>query len=443
MKFIGIDIGSTSLKAGLLDLASQTVSDVRLQPFPAPISGLPAAWFEVDADVVVARVRRLLGELLSDSGSCRGIVACSQMGGVVLADSSGRAVTNYLSWRDQRSLEACGRGGTWFEELRRRTTDNDWNVIGHELKPGSAVSLLFWLSENSLRPHDATQAMSLGEYVVARLCDAPPKTEPTLALGTFNLDTHTWHRDWFERLEFGNLRWPELSSFDQVAGTYSDGAIRVPCFPVVGDHQAALLGAELGERELSINISTGSQVSLLASTWQSGDYQTRPFFEGQFLNTVTHLPAGRSLNALIDLLCELSRAEGHPVRDPWNVIAREVEQCAATELDVNLAFFASAVGDRGHIANICLEDLSVGSLFRAAFQHMADNYERCADRLSPARAWNRIVLSGGLPQKLPLLRNLIAERFRCPIRIVETPEETLQGLLRLAQHIVKSSNQFS
>ena len=33
--------------------------------------------------------------------------------------------------------------------------------------------------------------MSLGDYVVSKLCDSPPQTEPTLALGTLNLRNRT------------------------------------------------------------------------------------------------------------------------------------------------------------------------------------------------------------------------------------------------------------
>ncbi len=122
--------------------------------------------------------------------------------------------------------------------------------------------------------------------------------------------------------------------------------------------------------------------------------------------------------------------------NPWRAIAQAIERTPDTELDVSLAFFATPLGDRGHISNIRLEDLTVGSLFRAAFESMADNYLRFARLLSPEERWTRLVLSGGLPQKLPALRQMIAERFKnCPIRMVDTPEETLQGLVRLAQRI--------
>jgi len=57
----------------------------------------------------------------------------------------------------------------------------------------------------------------------------------------------------------------------------------------------------------------------------------------------------------------------------------------------------------------------------------------CAQRLSPERAWNRIVFSGGLAQKIELLRRIIVEKFDVPYRIAPSSEDTLLGLLLLAR----------
>ena len=84
---------------------------------------------------------------------------------------------------------------------------------------------------------------------------------------------------------------------------------------------------------------------------------------------------------------------------------------------IQLDFFDGPLGSRGSISNITTENLSVGTLFRAAFRNMADNYATCAARLSPERNWDRIVFSGGLAQKLPLLREFILEKLPGPSRL--------------------------
>jgi len=436
MAYLGIDIGSSSIKAGWLDLRTGEIADVLAEPFPEPLSNLPSGHFEVELPPVVERTRELIERLLRRNGPCDGIVTCSQMGGIVLTDAAGTAITNYLSWRDQRTLEQHPSGkGTYLDLLRSKTTDRDFNLIGRELKPGGGAAILFWLAQTRNLPSVSCRVMGLGDYVLTQLCKSNPLAEPTLALGLVDLSRVDWHRPWFQQLGFGEIEWPKLTTVTDWVGKYPASSGDIPCHPAVGDHQAALFGTDLTERELSVNASTGAQVSLLTNSWQPGDYQTRPYFGNCYLNTITHLPAGRSLNALVDLLTALSQQAGLNISDPWSIITRELDQTPRTDLQVDLAFFASAVGDRGSIHNIRLENLTIGHLFRASLENMAENFSAASQRLGNTNAWERIVLSGGICQKLPLLRNLIGEKIPGRQRTVQTTEETLLGLLKLAKHL--------
>ncbi len=139
-----------------------------------------------------------------------------------------------------------------------------------------------------------------------------------------------------------------------------------------------------------------------------------------------------ALSALVSLLTELAESEGVTLRDPWGAIARAAAQTPSTDLRVNLAFFASFRGDHGEIANIREDNLTVGHLFRAAFQDMAGNYFVCAERLAPARTWDQIVFSGGLAQKISPLREEICARFGASYRLSPSSEDALLGLLALA-----------
>jgi sugar (pentulose or hexulose) kinase len=89
------------------------------------------------------------------------------------------------------------------------------------------------------------------------------------------------------------------------------------------------------------------------------------------------------------------------------------------------------MGDHGAITNAREENLTVGHLFRAAFEGMADNYARCARRICPAGDWQRLVFSGGVALKTPQLRRLICERLGQEHRLAPSEEDTLLGLLVL------------
>jgi sugar (pentulose or hexulose) kinase len=246
-----------------------------------------------------------------------------------------------------------------------------------------------------------------------------------------NLESLDWHQGVLSLLGVEGLRWPAVRGHGEVVGRLPVGSRAIPCYTPVGDYQCAMVGTLLVPGELSLNISTGSQVSLLKPRLAFGNYQTRPFFDGRFLATITHIPAGRALNALVRFLSELAETQALSLADPWPYIARKAAEAGKTEMRVDLAFFDSACGDHGQITHIREAELTVGHLFRAAFENMADNYYACASRLSPDQAWRNLVLSGGLAQ-IDILRQLICDRFQKDYRLSPTAEDTLLGLLALA-----------
>ena len=428
MQYLALDIGSSSIKGALLDLERLQIGATIRRACPGPVSGLPPRHFEIDPHAVIRATEEVVTELAAKADKPAGLVSCTQMAGTVLVDHRGQPLTRYLSWRDQRVLDTHPTAATsYYDHLHAQLTDGQRAELGGELKTGASTSLLYWLACQRQLPHGATP-LGLGEYVWARLCNSAPAVERTNALGALDLTTSDWHHTAFAALDLPELQWPQLVSPTEPIGTLSIAGHQLPCFAPLGDHQCALLGTRLAAGELSLNISTGSQVSQLSTRLQLGSYQTRTYFDGQFLNSITHLPAGRSLDVLVQLVNQLAH-EVSPNHDPWPAIARAVHDTPDTDLDVDLAFFAGPLGNRGSIGNIQIENLNVGTLFRAAYRNMAENYRRCADQLCPAADWQRLVLSGSLPQNSPHLLEAICQEFACAHRVCRGSEDTLWGLL--------------
>jgi sugar (pentulose or hexulose) kinase len=427
---IGIDIGSSSIKGAVLNMAERTLSTPVMRPFPGPIVGNPSGWVEIDPNEICRTVDEVLSSLMAQSPAAERVFFSGQMGGVILLDDRARPLTNYLSWRDQRALEPSGREGSLFERLLD-TLDRSGHLVrlGRELQPGSETCLLAWLGARCELPRDAIPTC-IADFVLARLIGRPIPMHATQAIGLLDLTQDQWHRSALASIGLGDVRLPDLSLTEECVGTVRIKGRRVELFGSYGDQQCALRGATLQRGELSLNISTGSQVSRRVPTFHPGDYQSRKYFFGDYLDTVTHIPAGRSLNVIIDLLTELARAEGISLPDPWNTIQRKVEEVVESDLEVDLAFFRSPVGERGRIDGITTENLHVGSLFVAAYRSLADNCVRLAHRFSESD-WKSVVLSGGLTKKAPRLRQLIEQRFSVCMR-ESMDEETLLGLLDIA-----------
>ena len=436
---MAIDLGTTFIKGAVLDLDSRQIRHVQRLPFPDPLPGLPALHREFDPKAIMAAVHSLLDNLLAAADAVEGIVFCSQMHCTVFSTYNGQARSNLVNWQDERIRQPHPSGaGTYFEVMQQRLDTDEIRQLGNELRPGLPVGLLFWLQEQASDPIEPQLIVaSLPDFVIANLCHCPPVTELTnaAAYGLLNLETGWWHASVIDKLGLKPYHLPEIKVPGTIAGILSVDGRKIPCYSPVGDYQCALVGSLLQQSELSLNIATGSQVSLLADRPIFGDFQTRPYFDGLFTTTITNIPAGRALNGLVGLLSELATAQGIALIDPWDYIIRAATAAETSQLQVNLSFYSNTInvaGTQGSIANINESDLTVGHLFRAAFQNMADNYYAGAIRLSPDKTWLRLVFSGGLSQKVGILRDLIVNKFQTSYRMTPHVEDTLFGLLVLA-----------
>ncbi len=434
MVFLGIDLGTSFIKGAVLDLDKRSIRHVRRAPFPDPIPNPNALFCEYEPEKVVRAAGDFLHQLAAFAPDCDGIVMCAQMHGMVLLDEEGGVRSPVLSWRDQRALMPHPSGeGTYFDVYRRRISAEHRKELGNELRPGTPGGFLFWLAEQGKLEPGLLPA-SIPDFVLHALTGAEPSVDLTngMAYGLLNLRTRDWHHEVIGSLGLPHLRWPPVRPQGEVAAHLQIGGRTVPCYTPAGDFQCAVAGTLMDTEELSLNISTGSQVSRLTPELELGDYQTRPFFDGQFLNTITHIPGGRALDLLLRLLSELAESSGVTLPSPWSYISQQVAEVEQTDLHAGLYFFAGPLGDCGSISNIRGDNLTVGHLFRAAFDNMADNYHQCALRVWPQGSWRNLIFSGGLGIKLEVLREIVCKKFQADYRLVPCPEDTLLGLLALA-----------
>ena len=439
--YIGIDLGTTFLKGAVIDLARMQLGQPIRVPFPPFITGLPTSHREVDPGAIIDAVRDLIRRLLPEAADCSGIVMCTQMHGLVLTDEHGTPLSNAITWQDERTLDTIATGSeSYFDRMSSLVSDRERLDLGNDLLPGRPLGVLYWMNEQrAYKPSANVKQLvfpcSLADYVVSHLCHTQPSTEPTNAAahGAYSLNSRGWHHAVINRLGLGHYSWPTIMPFQSTVGKAEIDGAHLTCHVPVGDHQCAVLGTLLAADELSINASTGSQVALLASQFSASlAYQTRPFFDDRFLKAVIHIPAGRALNALIQLLTEIAYSQGIQLPDPWSYIETVSQTRQNTDLRVNLAFFPSSCGDRGSIENAREDNLTVGDIFVAACVNMADNYMECATRIAPDHPWQRLVFSGGLMNKITLLRRLTVQRFKVDYRFAPSSEDTLMGLMILA-----------
>src|SRR5690554_6200267 len=130
MKLIGLDIGTSFIKGAILDMAARSIRHVRRVPCPPRIETGSPLLHEVAPGALAGLCRDLLAELAGLEPECAGVVVCSQMHGMVLADQDGRALSNAITWQDQRTLQAHPSGaGMYFDAALARLAEEEVQAL--------------------------------------------------------------------------------------------------------------------------------------------------------------------------------------------------------------------------------------------------------------------------------------------------------------------------
>ena len=295
-EFVGIDLGTTSFKGAVLNLDHGRLGPVCEFRLLLASAACANRW-ELDPDVVLTSVTALVRDLLRTAPNAAGLVMCSQMHSVVLdPDERGQRRDGLITWKDDAPLK------------RQRRAAQSSIVYSNWFRPrnGPKLAANFATAYRSARSSrrrgkgrfPPVASAALPDFVVANLCAARPVTEATNAAahGLYHLDQRDWHKELIARLGLGGMNWPKSG---QLASAWAGSSWKASGWPVSrrsAISSARSSGAGLAERELSLNISTGSQASLLdrerpaAAISSSGHTLT-----DNGSARLCPLPAGRSL----------------------------------------------------------------------------------------------------------------------------------------------------
>ena len=422
MYFIAVDLGATYIKSCLVESKNFSISAVHRERFPEK---------ETNFEVIFAVVRRVLDFQLKGITGCAGIFFSNQMHGVCLANSNGEIVSPFISWQDQRCAVKGTTGISSFEKIQKLFDGFSWELeTGEYLRVGFPITQLFHLKcEGALTP--GLTPIDLGNAVAGRLARVSVfkiDASNASAMGCYDLKNGAWHESLIAGLGLSDLEWPEIVESHQTHGSITHQGKTVPVYLSVGDQQASLLGAGLRAcNQISCNIATGSQVSILSGALAPGDFQTRPYF-GKYLRTITHIPAGRSLNALLRLFLELN--PGLDFDAAWERVGQLVEKTLPDDsLEFDLSFFPSAFGSSGHLNGLTEKNLNIGNLMQAALRALAKAHQRGFQRLiiGQDHSFVEILGSGGVLKKSIFLQKVLKQQFDLSLQLSPQLEDALIG----------------
>lgn len=184
MYYIGYDIGSSSVKVALVEVATGKKVIVLHEPQnEMEIVSLHADWAEQDPDMwwdyICVATKRVISEANIEASKIQGIGISYQMHGLVVVDQKGIPLRNAIIWCDSRAVEI---GAKAFEELGKdKCADQLLNSPGN-----FTASKLKWVKENEPEVYQNIYKYMLpGDYIAFRLTGVISTTKNGLSEGMF------------------------------------------------------------------------------------------------------------------------------------------------------------------------------------------------------------------------------------------------------------------
>lgn len=263
---LGIDIGTSSVKAMLLDTEMGPVA-VRSKPYDVSIPS--PGYAEQDPELWWVSLKEALEELQAQNAVAYQAVAAvgysGQMHGLVLADEEGKPVRPAIIWLDQRS-------SAQVEEIGRKMTSREMGeAFCNRVSSGFAFPSLLWVKEKEPEALAKTAAVLCPKDYLRLKMTGKAGTEVVDASSTCMFSTR--ERDWaWEVIDrFGLKReiFPKAEESMQIAGTVTAACAEetglprgIPVIYGAGDQPAQSIGNGVFEEgRLISNIGTGGQIS--------------------------------------------------------------------------------------------------------------------------------------------------------------------------------------
>lgn len=422
MKYtIGIDLGTSSLKAILIDSHGNCLSS---SAYSYPTYSPQISYSEQDPEDWYIATSNAINDLFIQSGvnklDIEGLSFSGQMHGLVCLDSFGNPLRNAIIWSDQRS-------GLQVQRILTQLGTEQLSVLtGNPLSTGFLFPSWLWIQENEVKTALNTKYLLLPkDYLRYRLtgfmCSDPSDAASS---GLFDITHKVWSRNLINQFGINPVILPEIRDSHHSAGYVKKqlaqklGLIAgTPVFVGGGDTAVQALGRGFVKNgDLSVGISTGGNI-LSISKLPVVDKKLRVHclnyvIPGYWFNMAATLSAGYSLQWLRDNFA------------PQLSFSDLADLASTTKPDHGLFFLPHLRGERSPYMDPNSKGVIIGLTSHHGLAHIARavmegvifslkaGYEIFKELdISP----QTIILSGG-GMKHPLWVEMVANIFNCPVK---------------------------
>jgi xylulokinase len=420
---LGLDIGSTSIKANIYDQEGNLISGgskPTILSYPDKEHPAWAIWHPDDIwNAVKDSINGALDKLnpKSSKSDIKSVAVTGfGMDGVPI-DKSGKWLYPFISWQcsrtEKQSLEWSAKVGA----------DKIFSISGKQVMPIDTVYRILWIKENYPEILDKTYKWLLIEdYINYRLCGAIA-TDYSMASCTSLLDqkTRNWSPELIKSAGFDASILPPIFPSGTILGNVSPEASSQTGLPttikvVLGGHDyhcaALAVGAFVPETVMSINgtwemvLQSSPQPRLEKKVFENGINVESHVVKNTY-NTVAYSVAGLMYEWLNKTLCFEEHIEAQKSNiSEWEVIKKKAGQAPVGSNGVFFApyFFGAGspyVDNRATGAFVGLTNLSdKNSIIRSVIEALNYQFRDMLTALEDASGLpaDKIVATGGASQ---------------------------------------------
>jgi sugar (pentulose or hexulose) kinase len=271
MVILGIDLGTQSIKAGLIEVEGKVLevhqeSQAVYNPKPGWAQQKPELWWNLTKDVI----KKLISKSSIDLREINGIGCCGQMHGPVGLDKNGKVTTEWTQiWMDKRSEDIC-------EDIRESYDESELaKITGNPITTGWPGVKVKWIKENQPKIYNKTEFFLVPKDFINFKLTGVIATDPSEASGTYlyDINKNNYSEEMGKILDIDIQKFAKIFNSYDIIGTLQQSTANdlglpknIPIIAGGGDFIVSLLGIGMLDEKTAIDMSGTSTLFVVKKT---------------------------------------------------------------------------------------------------------------------------------------------------------------------------------
>lgn len=289
MNSLLIDFGASRVKTAL-----SNYNDINYIRDYSPV--IPSVSEGLKYEVPVSKIKDLFNKIIKDylKHNIKSVFICSEQHGFAIKDNDDNFITDYISWKDNRAFEKI-KGVSTIDFIKDKLP-NFKKYTGMNIKAGlPSINLLHLMRLKSIPKK--IKILTLPDI----LCGNKIHSTMLAGLGIWDIYKKEPYKDLFDLYrEMGYEVSFNEETYDICITEILNKNLSI--YSAIGDNQCALFGSYLKNKDVIINMGTGSQIAKIDKLNIDAKMEQRPYLNNKDLSIITHIPSGRALNCFIGFI---------------------------------------------------------------------------------------------------------------------------------------------